>query len=687
MVAPIDENQAAVLEEALTRFHQAKIKGEQLDIEEFAEQYPQLQGQLQQRLYDLQEIDSLFDSLVHADGNDFEEVIRIQNLVGRKLANFEVEKIIGRGGMGVVYLARDTKLKRSVAIKALPSGILSDPAAQSRFRQEAEVLASLNHPNIAVIHEIIERDNGDTYLILEYVPGETLATRMANGPLPLQQALSISLQIAEAISVAHKNGVIHRDLKPGNIKFTQDNRVKVLDFGLAKTIRHEDISSRTTATDSGRIMGTPVYMSPEQARGHVTDHRTDIWSFGCILYEMLTGRLPFEGETSTDILARIIEREPDWKLLPDNTPESIRVLLRRCLEKDTSQRLISISEAAVEIRQALETRPVMSRRRKMIIGAIIIFVLCVLAIRLIPARKTQIAQEKIRLAVLPFENLGVSQDEYFADGISSEVTARLTGIHELAVIARQSTLKYKNRDKSIQQIATELGVDYILEGTVQREHRLDGTAQVRLIPQLVRISDNSQIWAQAYDSNTAGIFQIQSDLSEQVARALDITLLEPERKALASTPTENIEAYEYHLRGKMYEERGCWVEENARIAAQMYQKAVDLDPQFALAYAMLSDAHIKLYWHRHDRSDSRLAMAKKAVDTALRLAPDLPEGHLALGTYYYYVHLDYDSALEECAIALRSRPNDALIYALTGAIRRRQGKPELVPFPVTEFRA
>ncbi|UCC99487.1 MAG: serine/threonine-protein kinase [Phycisphaerales bacterium] len=255
--------------------------------------------------------------------------------------------------MGVVYLARDTKLKRSVAIKSIPAALATDSTARTRFRREAELLASLNHPNIAVIHDIIEQDDDPGYLVLEYIPGQTLAQQIANKPLKLQEALSIGRQIAEAVAAAHEKDIVHRDLKPGNIKLTPEGRVKVLDFGLAKADVSEVRSDETAVTGPGRVIGTPAYMSPEQACSKPTDKRSDIWSFGCLMYEMLTGHLPFEGETATDTLARIIEREPDWEKLPQETPANIRTLLRRCLEKDPRRRLRDIGDASIEIEETL----------------------------------------------------------------------------------------------------------------------------------------------------------------------------------------------------------------------------------------------------------------------------------------------------------------------------------------------
>jgi len=682
-------------EEALRQFIDARMRGDKPDIDEFVQKYPEFEGKIRQKVQSFQKIDALFDTIIRSEETEFQDAEDAAKLVGERIGAFKITEVIGRGGMGVVYKGHDTRLDRVVAVKAMPSHLLEDAAAKARFQREAKLLASLNHPNIAAIHDIIEQEEGASYLVLEYVPGQTLDQRIAHKPLKLEQALSIGQQVAEAISAAHEKGVVHRDLKPGNIKITPDGRVKVLDFGLAKTSVSKDASGEPSVTQAGRVIGTPAYMSPEQACGKPADHRTDIWSFGCIMYEMLTGHLPFEGETTTEILARIIEREPDWEMLPEDTPSNIRVLLRRCLEKDPRRRLRDIGDAAIEIKETLTlpatappaTAPssiaveseiaakAKSRTMAMIIGAVIIVVLSAIAVWLIPKRQAQLPSREIRLAVLPFENLGPTEDEYFADGITDTITVRLASIHGLAVISRQSAMQYKKSEKKAQQIANELGVDYILEGTVQRERPSDATSQVRVMPQLIRASDDRHMWAQVYDDDMSEVFRLQSDLAEQVAQALDITLLEPERQALASRPTENIEAYDYYLRGKEYRHRSS-LESDIRIAIRMYEKAVELDPMFALAHAELSRAHVRMYFGYYDRSEERLALAKQAVDRAFELNPNLPEAHMALGWYYYHGHLDYDRALEQFAITRKSQPNNSWLFAGIGSVQRRQGKYE-----------
>ncbi len=614
---------------------------------------------------------------------------------GSRIGPFQIEQELGRGAVGVVYLAHDTRLDRKVAVKTMPDELMGNPIVRTRWKREAQILASLNHPNIAMILEVFEETNGLGCLILEYVPGQTLSERIAKGPVKIEEALSIALQIAEAVAAAHEHGVIHRDLKPGNIKITPEGKVKVLDFGLAKSVGGETRDLQTTVTEPGRVIGTPAYMSPEQARGNPTDARSDIWSFGCILYEMLTGTAPFEGQTFSDTIANTLGRDPDWKVLPKNMPANIHVLIRRCLEKDPHRRLQHIDDAAIEISETVNPPPTAPpatsptlvslepgatakaslRRIAMVIGATIIVVAAIIAAWLVIEKPSLPLSKEIRLVVLPFENLGPDKDEYFAAGITDAITARLATIHGLGVISRQSAMQYKKREKSAQQIANELRVDYILEGTVQRERPSDPNSRVRIIPQLIKASNDTHVWAQAYDNDMSEVFRVQSDLAERVAQALDITLVERERRALQSRPTENMEAYDYFLRGNEYWHRG--EEKNdLKIAIQMYERAVELDPKFALGYAKLSMTHADMYWEYYDRTGERLGMAKKAVDRALQLDPDSPETHLALGTYYYHCRSDWDRALEEFAIVRKSQPNNSDLLSYIGFVQRRQGKFE-----------
>jgi serine/threonine protein kinase len=310
---------------------------------------------------------------------------------GGQIGPFRIERELGRGAVGVVYLAHDTKLDREVAIKSLPAEVMVNPKARSRFSREARLLASLNHPNIATIHEVLEEAEGVSYLVLEYIPGQTLAERITKSGLKLEESLSIALQIAEAVAAAHKHDVIHRDLKPGNIKITPEGKVKVLDFGLAKVVSSQVANQQSTITEPGRVIGTPAYMSPEQARGQTTDKRSDIWSFGCVLFEMLTGKVPFEGDTVSDTLANILQTEPDWETLGERIPRNIQVLLRRCLEKEPRRRLHDISDIGIEISETLsrpstlppigEAKPITARpsRRRLRVAWGLATSLCIVA--------------------------------------------------------------------------------------------------------------------------------------------------------------------------------------------------------------------------------------------------------------------------------------------------------------------
>jgi serine/threonine protein kinase/tetratricopeptide (TPR) repeat protein len=678
-MATMDNNKKECsLEESVRQFVEAQLSGKEPDIKELVSKYPDYEHQIRRKVKEFNKVDSLFDTLVKADQSDFVNISDEYDLIGKNVGSFEIKEVIGRGGMGVVYRAHDTRLDRSVAVKSIPAELHTSSTAQARFNREAKLLASLNHPNIAVIHDIIEEDKSG-YLVLEYVTGQTLAERIARKPLKLQEALSIGQQIAEAISAAHQKGIIHRDLKPGNIKITPEGKVKVLDFGLAKVSIGEDGIIENTVTQPGGVIGTPAYMSPEQARGKPADKRSDIWAFGCIMYQMLTGQFPFGGETATDTLARIIERQPDWELLPQDIPMNIRTLLRRCLEKDPEHRPGEIAEAAVEISEALSKSrtTLLSKHQKkvMITGAMVIgIILSVAALKFLPKKEISPTSKEIRLVVLPFENLGLTEDEYFANGITDAITARLVGIQGLSVISRQSAIQYKKREKDTRQIAEELVVDYILEGTVQRERPTDPTSRVRIIPQLIKASNDTHVWTDIYDADMSKIFRLQSEVAERVAQALDITLLEPQRQAIRSEPTQNIEAYEYYLRGENYSNRSH-LEGDKRIAIGLYQRAVELDPTFALAYTGLSDAHRLMYWYYYDRSNVRLAETKQAADKALELNPQLPEAHMALGMYFYHGHLDYDCALEQFEYVRKIQPNTNLFHG-TGLIQRRQGKFE-----------
>ena len=597
----------------------------------------------------------MFNSLVRAHDSEFDGTSASNELVGKKLASFNVEKVIGRGGMGVVYLARDTKLDRSVAIKSLPSGLLSSSTARSRFRREAKLLASMNHPNIAVIYDIIEHDEGLTYLILEYVPGQTLARRIAKEPLELEQALSIARQIAEAVSAAHEKGVVHRDLKPGNINITPDDRVKVLDFGLAKTIISEGKGGETTATRPYRVIGTPAYMSPEQACGKPIDKRSDIWSFGCLMYEMLTGQVPFDGDTATEIIARIIERQPDWDLLPNETPENVRILLRRCLEKNQDERLGDIADAAIEIGKAMSkpATPVRTRWRwAMAVGFFMVAIVVGLNIgRWREQLMRGVGPDRIEsLAVLPLENrTGDSEQEYFADGITDALVANLAKIGALQVRSRTSIMQYKGIKKPLPEIARELNVDAVVEGSIMRVGN-----QVHITAQLIHAPTDTHLWADSYERDLREIRTLLNEVTRTIARQIEITLTPEQEARLSVTRPVNPETFKAYLMGMSNLNKGT--PEGTKIGLTYLQQAIEKDPEEPLAYGALALGYA-VSAHGPGAPPDAFEQARAAALKALKLNDKLPEAYAALAITKIFRDWDWDGAAENFRNALRLNPN------------------------------
>jgi len=634
MVAQDNNNQKRNVEEVVRQFVEAQLRGDKPDIEELVRQYPRYEHEIKQKLREFEAVDLLLASLVRIGENEFEVTSADNDLIGQKIGSFEITEMIGGGGMGVVYLAHDTRLNRSVAIKSMPRGLMDNATARTRFQREARLLASLNHPSIAVIHDIIEQE-ALGYLVLEYIPGQTLAERIAKGPLKLQEALTIALQIAEALSAAHEHDVIHRDLKPGNIKITPEDKVKVLDFGLAKAVSGKP-SEEPTTTEPGKIIGTPAYMSPEQACGKPTDKRSDIWSFGCLMYEMLTGHLPFEGQTSTEILARIIEREPDWEMLPENTPSNIRVLLRRCLEKEPRRRLRDIVDIAITLEETTTELQSPTLRTGHV-----------------EAGRTQPTKWS-RIVVLPFENLsGDPEQEYFVDGMTDALSAELGKIKALRVISRTSAMQYKDTDKVIPAIVKELGVDALIEGSV-----LKAGNDVRVTAQLVDGRTDTHLWSESYTGTLTNILTLQSEVTLAIAREIEVALTPEEERRIIRTEPVNPEAHEACLKGRWYFNK--YSLEGFTKAREWLELALDKDAEYALAYAWLAGAYSGPGYWGYMRPREAWPKAKEAALKAVELDETLAEAHHALAGYSFYYDWDWPAAEMEFKRAIELNPNLAV---------------------------
>lgn len=466
---------------------------------------------------------------------------------GARLGAFEILGLLGLGGMGEVYRAHDTRLGRDVALKRLPERFAQDADRVERLIREARLLASLNHPNIASIYGV-EDSQGMPVLVLELVEGPTLADHLASAPIALDDVLSIALQIAEALEAAHARGVIHRDLKPANIKVTSDGTVKLLDFGLAKALADDspgsDASDSPTmtyaATRVGAVVGTAPYMSPEQAKGRVADRRADVWAFGCVLFELLTGRRAFAGETTSEVLAKVLERDPDWSALPVTTPPGLARLVRRCLQKDPRQRLHDIADARLEIEEVqAASRPahISARPSPDPSGR---------SARRWTAEPAGAPSSDNSIVVLPFGNLSPSpDDEYFSDGLTDELIVDLSKIRALRVICRTSAMRLKGTEKDPRTLGRELDVRYVLAGSVRK-----AGSSLRITAELIEAPTNTTVWADKYSGTLADVFDVQERVSREIVRALDLTLSPREAQQLTQRPIADLTAYDCYLRAR-----------------------------------------------------------------------------------------------------------------------------------------
>jgi TolB-like protein/cytochrome c-type biogenesis protein CcmH/NrfG len=560
-------------------------------------------------------------------------------LVGQHLGHYRIESVLGVGGMGVVYLAHDEQLGRKVGLKLLPQSLVANEPQLERLKREARTASALNHPNIVTIHEIGQVD-GTHYIATEFIEGTTLRERLALRPISPNEALEIGLQIASALSVAHAAGIVHCDIKPENIMLRPDGYVKVLDFGIAKFTQQEAL----VEARSGGVEGTKRYMSPEQARGDALDARTDIWSLGVTLQEMAA------GQVSAD-LERVISR---------------------ALAKDREARYQNATELRAELQRLQRKAESFGQRRWRIAAAVLaaLAISAVVYVKLFSPSPTPSLHEK-SIAVLPFADLSAARDQgYFCDGIQEEILTRLARIADLKVISRTSTQRFKSAPKNLPEIARQLGVAHVLEGTVQKA---DG--QVRVNAQLIDARNDTHLWARAYDRELADVFAIQSDIAQQIANQLQARLSPNEEAALRARSTQDMLAYDFYLRAKEIE-RGVSgaLPEKLNEKVLLLDQAVARDPGFVSALCLLARAHLEIYWFNLDHSAARLELASKALNAAARLQPDAGEVHLARAIHYYWGSRDYAPALAELAHARQLLPNDADILQFLAFIERRQGQ-------------
>ncbi len=595
---------------------------------------------------------------------------------GTEVGHYTIVERIGAGGMGEVYLAEDTKLQRRVALKFLPLQLAEDEEFKSRFVREARAAAKLNHPSIITIHEVGDFQ-GRPYFAMEHVDGVALGAYGKEQQLTAKEAISLFEQLASGLAHAHSSGIVHRDIKSANIIVDNDRRPKILDFGLASSLDDDRL------TKAGSTVGTIAYMAPEQVQGKPVDARSDLFSLGIVFYEVLTGNSPFRRSNEAATLNAILSDEPPplTESRPD-VPNDLARIIFRLLQKDPDLRyqsasdlnsdlkLLNISGSAPMVSTIGHVTAKRSSTLKSWLPYLVIATIAVVAMVFWPRGSSGPSASGTQgIVVLPFENLGSEEDQYFADGITEEITARLARIGDLRVISRTSANQYRHHNKSLAQIGDELNVEYVLEGTI-RWDKSGEVKRVRIVPQLIRVADDSHLWAQTYERTLDQIFAVQADIAMEIAGALELTFAGTGTQSDAAKQTENERAYDFYLRGSDYLEQAKY-----EIAIEMLEQAVALDAEFGDAWAKLSRAESRYAFTRPDNFRAEhVESARKAAEKALALDPNSPEAHIASGNLHYYGHRNYEAALEEFEIALTGKPNDADILSLKAFVKRRQGK-------------
>ena len=554
-------------------------------------------------------------------------------MIGKTISHYKILEKLGEGGMGVVYKAQDIKLDRIVALKFLPQHLTSDPVEKERFIHEAKAASALNHTNLTTIHEIDEFE-GQMFIAMEYCEGKTLKQIIEKESLSIKKVLDIGIQIGEGLAIAHEKGIVHRDIKSDNIVLTPRGQVKIMDFGLAK------LKGATKLTKTRSTLGTAAYMSPEQASGEEVDQRSDIFSFGVVLYELLTGQLPFKGEHTTAIIYSILNDEPQPVARFNNQVSAkLEDIIFKALAKEKEERYQHTDDLLADLRREKKSLEYVKT-----------------------AVTTQPTESpKPAIAVLYLQNLSDNkEDAYFAAGMTEDIITQLSKIGGLLVASRSDIEQFKNKPVNLKDVANRLRVNYVMEGSVRKYGN-----KIRITCQLIKASDGFHAWADSYDRQMEDLFAIQADVAKEVAQALKVTLAPPELAMIEKKPTLNVQAYNYYLQGREYYFGGANSRENLELATKMFEKALEADSNFALAYAGLSDCYSSYVMFYIDPRKFWLEKAEKAGLKALALDPNLAEAHRALSRLYV-TEGKTEKAIQEAEEAVKANPNYGEAWRLLG---------------------
>lgn len=547
-------------------------------------------------------------------------------MIGKTISHYKIIEKIGEGGMGVVYKAEDTKLRRTVVLKFLHPDLTRDTEAKERFIQEAQAAAALDHPHICTVYEINESD-GQTYIAMTYVGGQSLKEKIETGPLESNEALSVASQVAEGLRAAHKKGIIHRDIKPANIMLTEEGFAKIMDFGLAKLSWGVDLTKTAT------VMGTVAYMSPEQARGEKVDEHTDVWSLGCVLYEMLIGRRPFKSTHNQAAIYSILNEEPEpISRLRKDVPAGVEKMLETCLQKDPLDRYRDMEALLSDLKLVDK----MDKTQTM---------------RSIRAKK-----ETPSIAVLPFVNMSADpEQDYFCDGLAEELINSLTKIKDTKVVARTSAFAFKGQTIDVREIGRKLDVEKVLEGSVRKSGN-----KLRITAQLINVADGYHLWSEKFDREMEDIFAIQDEISLAIVDNLKVKLLKKEEEALLKRYTEDPEAYNLYLKGIYF--LRMYTAEGFQEAIKYFELTLQKDPDYALAYYGLSEVFYAIsYWGNvppHEAYPKAKEFAKKAIE----MDEEIGEAHAALGLVHTFYDWNWKEAEQELTTALELNPSSAIIH-------------------------